>query len=244
MKHISTKVIDIGSAAFRQWRAKSHCRFVHGYNLHCKLWFTSASLDENNWVYDFGACKDIKKILEDQFDHTMVVAADDPELETFKDLDSRGIVQLRVMEDGVGIERSAEWIFKRVNQFLEETTDDRVAVSRVEVWEHERNSACVEGLPRASEYGIDYNKFMETIDNMDPEQIMTGMPPLAEVEIPQVETPEPPPVVEPIDLSALQPPVLEPETVINNPPAPDRAAPIGNKPTEGKGNWFKGTTWG
>ncbi len=239
MKHTSTKVIDIGSAAFRQWRAKSHCRFIHGYNLQCKLWFTSNELDENNWVYDFGACKDIKSILEDQFDHKTVVAADDPELATFKELDKKGIIELKVMQDGVGIERTAEWIYNKVNEFLMETTNDRVAVHRVEVWEHERNSASVEGLPRASEYGIDYNQFMATIDNMRPDQIETNMPPLAEVELPQVELPsappEPPAVTE-ADLDLVDP---DPEK-----PTPTRAAPVGNKPTSGKGNWFKGTNWG
>ena len=245
MKHISTKVIDIGSAAFRQWRAKSHCRFIHGYNLRCKLWFTSAGLDENNWVYDFGSCKDIKKILEEQFDHTMVVAADDPELETFKELDSKGLVQLRIMENGVGIERSAEWIFNRVNQFLKETTDDRVAVHRVEVWEHDRNSASVEGLPRASEYGIDYSKFMDTINNMEPDEIPTGMPSISELDIPDIEKPSPPPEPEPFDVDSLDPQNMNPShTEESAPNTPNKAAPVGNKPTKGKGNWFKGTSWG
>ena len=59
----STKVLELGSCAFRQPRAShSHCRFVHGYKLSAKFWFEAKELDENNWVVDFGGLKDFKKI--------------------------------------------------------------------------------------------------------------------------------------------------------------------------------------
>lgn len=133
----------MGSTAFRQWRAKSHCRFCHGYRLQSKIWFAADQLDENNWVYDFGDCKIIKNTLEQQFDHTTCVAADDPELETFKLLHQKGIIDLRVM-DAVGIEKTAEWVFNTVNEFVQERTANRVYVLKVEVWEHEGNSAIFE----------------------------------------------------------------------------------------------------
>ena len=41
------------SAAFRQWRAVSHCRFMHGYSLEFEFVFGTHQLDENNWVVDF-----------------------------------------------------------------------------------------------------------------------------------------------------------------------------------------------
>ena len=83
IKQISTKVIPLGSTAFRQWRAKSHCRLLHGYRLSTKIYFYAEDLDETNWIFDFGNCKEIKAILENQFDHTTCVAADDPELDLF-----------------------------------------------------------------------------------------------------------------------------------------------------------------
>lgn len=144
MRYISTKVIPMGSTAFRQWRADSHCKLIHGYRLQCKLWFTADNLDENNWIYDFGGCKDIKKILEKQFDHTTVVAADDPELNTFKLMSDKGMIDLRIADKGVGIERTAEWVFENVNKFVTKQTNNRVKVMKVEVWEHEGNSAIYE----------------------------------------------------------------------------------------------------
>ena len=151
MKYLSTKIIPMGSTAFRQWRADSHCKFIHGYRLQCKLWFSSDNLDERNWVFDFGDCKDIKSALEEQFDHTTCVAADDPELHSFQHLADRGLIQLRIMQDGVGIERTAEWVFNKANEIVEAKTEGRVKVAKVEVWEHEGNSAIYEQSTKSVE---------------------------------------------------------------------------------------------
>jgi len=144
MRYISTKIIPMGSTAFRQWRADSHCKLIHGYRLQCKLWFTADELDDKNWIYDFGGCREIKKLLEKQFDHTTVVAADDPELDTFKLMSDKGMIDLRIAEKGVGIERTAEWVYETTNKFVTDQTDNRVRVIKVEVWEHEGNSAIYE----------------------------------------------------------------------------------------------------
>ena len=146
MRYVSTKVIPMGSTAFRQWRADSHCKLIHGYRLQCKLWFTAEELDDKNWIYDFGGCKEIKNILEKQYDHTTVVAADDPELDTFKLMSEKGMIDLRIAEKGVGIERTAEWVYENANKFVTEQTNNRVRIIKVEVWEHEGNSAIYEEL--------------------------------------------------------------------------------------------------
>ena len=72
-KFYSTKVIPLGSCAFRQPYAESHCKFVHGYRLQAKFWFTSNELDKNNWVVDFGGLKELKKQLEFYLDQTTVL---------------------------------------------------------------------------------------------------------------------------------------------------------------------------
>ena len=141
-KYQSTKVVELGSCAFRQWRAThSHCQYLHGYQLKAKLWFGCNELDEKNWCVDFGGLKELKQHLKELFDHTTTVALDDPELETFKELDKKGLVQLRVFEDGVGIERVAEAVYKQANDFIKFHTKDRCWVEKVEVFEHEDNSA-------------------------------------------------------------------------------------------------------
>ena len=142
MSYQSTKIIELGSCAFRQWRAThSHCRFLHGYQLKAKLWFGGSSLDDKNWIVDFGGLKELKAKLQHVFDHTTTVAADDPELATFEELDKKGIIQLRVLEKGVGIERVAEVVHGISNNYIKSLTSGRCWVDKVEVFEHEDNSA-------------------------------------------------------------------------------------------------------
>jgi len=147
MSFISTKIIELGSCAFRQPRAiHSHCKFIHGYRLQAKFWFSASSLDERNWVVDFGDLKDLKSVLQKQFDHTLCIAGDDPLLEYFEKLHSLGGCDLRVMPGGVGIERTAEWCYQAADSLIKQKTSGRCRCVRVEVWEHEQNSAIYEGL--------------------------------------------------------------------------------------------------
>jgi 6-pyruvoyltetrahydropterin/6-carboxytetrahydropterin synthase len=74
----STKTYDHSeglSCCFRQWRAPSHCRLVHGYALAFKFVFATDRLDERHWCFDFGGLKPIRAWLHDTFDHTMIVVA-------------------------------------------------------------------------------------------------------------------------------------------------------------------------
>jgi 6-pyruvoyltetrahydropterin/6-carboxytetrahydropterin synthase len=139
----STKIIELGSCAFRQPTATSHCRFLHGYRLTAKFWFEADSLDQNNWVVDFGGLKDLKTILQDQFDHTTCISRVDPKLDEFKRLEQAGVCDLRIM-DGVGIEKFAEWCWSVANTHVEKITDNRCRCVKVEVFEHENNSAIYE----------------------------------------------------------------------------------------------------
>lgn len=143
-RFVSTKVIPLGSCAFRQPYAESHCRLLHGYRLSAKFWFTCDRLDENNWVVDFGGLKELKSVLEGTFDHKTAIWRRDPEIKTFEKLEEKGIVELAVFEDGVGIERFAEYCFNVANNFIQNHTNGRCWCEKVEVWEHEGNSAIYE----------------------------------------------------------------------------------------------------
>lgn len=139
----STKVIELGSCAFRQPTATSHCKYLHGYRLTAKFWFEADSLDQNNWVVDFGGLKDLKKILHRQFDHTTCISRLDPKLDEFKRLEQAGVCDLRIM-DGVGIEKFAEWCWQVANEHVVKITDGRCRCIKAEVFEHENNSAIYE----------------------------------------------------------------------------------------------------
>jgi len=152
-KFQSTKVFDGFSTVFRQWRAEgTHCRFLHGYGVSFKVWF-EGELDERNWVWDFGGMKRAKGTIDGMtpkawmdhmFDHTLVVAEDDPELQSFRDMDSRGVVQLRIVP-ATGAERFAKFVYDKLNDFVQEETDGRVRISKVEFMEHSKNSAIYQG---------------------------------------------------------------------------------------------------
>lgn len=148
----STKLFDGYSTVFRQWRAEgTHCKFLHGYAVSFRVWF-EGDMDEKNWVWDFGGMKrangtidgmNPKKWMDWLLDHTTIIAEDDPYLEHFKQMDSDGIIQLRILPH-VGAERFAEYLFKKINTFVQDETHYRVRVAKVEVYEHERNSASYE----------------------------------------------------------------------------------------------------
>jgi len=139
-KFLSTKVIDLGSTAFRQPKATSHCKYVHGYRLKAKIWLGADSLDDNNWVFDFGGFKELRNKLEKTFDHKLVIDKNDPAKPAFRELERYGAVEIVEM-DGVGIEKFAEFVFEQTDMFVKVSTSNRVWCEKVEVFEHENNSA-------------------------------------------------------------------------------------------------------
>ena len=128
------------SCCFRQHRAHSHCNLIHGYSLGFRITFEAATLDERNWVYDFGDCKWIKKYLDEVFDHTLAIAEDDPELKVFKGLEKFDLANVVVMK-GVGCEKFAEHVYDYISPKVYSDTKGRVSVYSVEVFEHGSNSA-------------------------------------------------------------------------------------------------------
>lgn len=152
-KFYSTKTYgnDRGlSCCFRQWRSThSHCSLLHGYSIGVRVIFECDTLDERNWVMDFGGLKGFKSWLEATFDHTLVIARDDPEFELFKNLPAH-VADIRIV-DGVGCERFAEMAYNKMKEILEDAVTDGTAlnptvrVKSVEVFEHEGNSAIYEG---------------------------------------------------------------------------------------------------
>lgn len=143
----STKTYDFTeglSCCFRQWRAThSHCSLVHGYALSFKFIFATHELDERNWCFDFGGMKEIKTWLKHMFDHTMIVAADDPHIDAFQGLADKGLVDLRIMP-AVGCEATARYTFDHVAAWLANQIGERVWLESVEVREHDGNSAIFE----------------------------------------------------------------------------------------------------
>jgi 6-pyruvoyltetrahydropterin/6-carboxytetrahydropterin synthase len=148
-KFQSSKVFDGFSTVFRQWKATTtHCRFVHGYGISFKVYF-EGGLDDRNWVWDFGGMKRAKTKIDGKspkawfdymFDHTLIIAEDDPFLDAFLEMDEVGVAQVRVIP-ATGAEKFAEYIYNKVNPFVLEETDGRVRVTKVKFMEHGKNAA-------------------------------------------------------------------------------------------------------
>jgi 6-pyruvoyltetrahydropterin/6-carboxytetrahydropterin synthase len=142
----STKAYDHSeglSCCFRQWRAThSHCSLVHGYALAFKFVFATHQLDHNNWCFDFGGLKPIRKWLHEMFDHTLIVAEDDPARAVFEQLDQAGLANVKILP-AVGCEAVAKYAFDHVAQFVARESAGRVWLESVEVREHGGNSAIV-----------------------------------------------------------------------------------------------------
>jgi 6-pyruvoyltetrahydropterin/6-carboxytetrahydropterin synthase len=138
-----------------------------------RVHFESETLDDRNWVMDFGGLKAFKDWLEYMFDHTLVIAKDDPFLDTFKTMaahglqDKGGVCDLRIVE-AVGCEKFSEAAFNELDKIIKTyqrgetynlTSQDGtvlksfnnrypvgqgVRVRSVEVFEHGANSAIYE----------------------------------------------------------------------------------------------------
>lgn len=144
-KWISTKTYrQIGPVAYRQWRADSHCRFIHGYSLSFHLEFECDTLDARNWCMDFGGLRPLKDKLEEWFDHTLLLAFDDPHYEDMKKLGELGLAKITEVER-TGCEGIADFLYKYINGvFLPQygaAEAERIWCSMVQVRETDANMA-------------------------------------------------------------------------------------------------------
>lgn len=138
--YLSTKRFTGFPCTHRQWKADSHCKYVHGYSREFYFEFAASSLTKEGWVVDFGGLKELKLWLDHMFDHTFLVSHDDPELATFQELDKRGVIQLRLMPNA-GMEGTAKFVYEHVNEMIKKATHGRAWVTKVEARENEKNSA-------------------------------------------------------------------------------------------------------
>ena len=138
------------SCAFRQWQAReSHCRFLHGYALAFRFTFACSTLDDRSWCIDFGGLKTLRAWLHEMFDHTLLAAADDPDLAILRSLEVSGLARLHVL-DAVGCEAFAAFAFGHARDLIQRETGGRVWPVQVDVSEHAGNTASFSQAPIAS----------------------------------------------------------------------------------------------
>lgn len=159
MRYHSTKTYGAErglSCAFRQWRAESHCHLIHGYSLGFRFTFGADELDHLGWVVDFGGLKDLFGILENTFDHKLLIAEDDPWAAVLVELGNRSDMSKLddhlghavppcaavVVVPATGCEAFAVMVFDVAEQWLKDAGfSPRCKLVSVEVMEHGSNSA-------------------------------------------------------------------------------------------------------
>lgn len=145
-KYTSTKEYhDAFPCAYRQWKADSHCNQIHGYSFTIRLYFGSDTLDVRNWIVDYGGLRPLKKQLEEWFDHTLLLASDDPHYDDIKKLQELGIAKITEVER-TGCEGIADFVYKYINGiFIPQTYGtgeaERIWCYKVEVRETQSNMA-------------------------------------------------------------------------------------------------------
>ena len=144
-KYTSTKEWhDAFPCAYRQWRADSHCNQIHGYSFTIKVYFGADTLDARNWCMDFGGLRPLKEKLEEWFDHTLLVAEDDPHKDLLLKLGEAGIAKITMVEK-TGCEGISDFLYEYINTILlpQYGTEDakRVWCCKVEVRETDNNMA-------------------------------------------------------------------------------------------------------
>ena len=88
--------------------------------------------------------KSPKEWMDYMFDHTVVVAEDDPGIKGFETMDKLGVIQLRIIP-ATGAEKFAEYIYNKLQEFVDTETEGRVKVTKVKFMEHGKNAACYIG---------------------------------------------------------------------------------------------------
>ncbi|HEY9233502.1 MAG TPA: 6-carboxytetrahydropterin synthase [Phenylobacterium sp.] len=130
------------SCAYRQWAAESQCALLHGYSLGFRFEFAAEQLDRRGWVVDFGrgGFGAIRDWLHEMFDHTLLVAEDDPDREIFKTLADHGLAELRFVPT-TSCEGLAALALTKAQEIIEARTKGRCWVVSVTCMEHGANSA-------------------------------------------------------------------------------------------------------
>lgn len=128
------------ASAYRNHRSSSDCYLLHGYARDIHVVFGAKNLDNEGFVVDFGGLKDFKRWLEEKFDHTTVLQADDPLVPAFRQMEKEGYLKLTVLPL-VSCEGWAMYIAKALDNFIQNITNERAYVLRLEVKENSKNSA-------------------------------------------------------------------------------------------------------
>ncbi len=133
------KLFDDLPCCHRTWANHGKRFFLHGYERTFEVEFACAeTAPGTGLVVESSHLKEIRAALRYQFDHTTLIATDDPQRDLFELLAEQGVIDLRIM-DNTGMEGSAAWVFDTAERIVGLATGGRVWVSRIKARESRNN---------------------------------------------------------------------------------------------------------
>ncbi len=133
----------------RSWSRQDKRFFLHGYERMFEIEFACAEIEpRSGLVVDTRCLKDVRAALRHQFDHTTLIAVDDPQRGLFGQLADQGVIDLRIM-DSTGMGGAAAWVFDTTERIVGQATAGRVWASRVQARESRNNVVTLTAEPAA-----------------------------------------------------------------------------------------------
>jgi 6-pyruvoyltetrahydropterin/6-carboxytetrahydropterin synthase len=97
--HMRTLFDDL-PCCHRSWANRGKRFFLHGCERTFEIEFACAETEpDSGLVLETGSVKEVRSALRYQFDHTTLIADDDPQRDLFELLAERGVVDLRIMDN-------------------------------------------------------------------------------------------------------------------------------------------------
>ena len=137
----STKTFSNFPCAHRQYRHDGNCHLIHGYSRSFRFEFGIQTFSKEGFAVDYGDLDELKAHLDYMYDHTLVLDENDPEMETFRELEKKGVCMVRTQPLGPGMEGTAHYLGMWADMYLREKTKGRAWVISVEARENDKNSS-------------------------------------------------------------------------------------------------------
>lgn len=137
----STKSFWNYPCAHRQYRHDGNCHLVHGYSRSFHFRFGAKEMTKEGFVVDYGDLDELKKHLDQRYDHTLILDEGDPEMETFRKLEASGVHKIYTHPMGPGMEGTAHYLCMWADIYLRTKTKGRAWVISVEARENDKNSS-------------------------------------------------------------------------------------------------------
>jgi len=137
----STKSYYNYPCAHRQYRHDGNCAKIHGYSRSFHFIFGAKTMTKEGFIVDYGDLDELKQHLDYMYDHTLVLDADDPHMDTFRELEKVGVCDIRIHPLGPGMEGTAHYLCEWADEYLRKKTKGRAWVISVEARENDKNSS-------------------------------------------------------------------------------------------------------